>query len=287
MTAPALSVRQAITFAWRRTWPNFGRLLLVAIIGLVIYSLLGVIISFLELLPVGDVGPAAELDPTSMLDDPAEFLLDPAAYRTNPVTYLTPRNGINLVVTVLYVVVSLYLFLGVTRIGISVTAGAKVTVSPLFSTRGFGRYLGGTAIHLLLVVVAVGVPVGIGVAISALTDQAVWAAIGSGIGWILLFVITMGFVFFGYVILDRDSRVVTGIRQSHELVRPHLLRLLGLCGLLTLVMVVLLTPAWLLATSTNMIGFLIALPLGAALAIGFFELSIASAYRQLSGQSIR
>ena len=285
MTAPSLSVRRAITYAWRRTWPNFGRLLLVAIIGLVIYSLLGVVISFLELLPVGAVGPSTELDPTSMLDDPAEFLLDPAAYRTNPVTYLTPRNGINLVVTVLYVVVSLYLFLGVTRIGISVTAGAKVTVSPLFSTRGFGRYLGGTAIHLLLVVVAVGVPVGIGVAISALTDQAVWAAIGSGIGWILLFVITMGFVFFGYVILDQDARVVTGIRQSHELVRPHLLRLLGLCGLLTLAMVVLLTPAWLLATSTNMIGFLIALPLGAALAIGFFELSIASAYRQLSGQS--
>lgn len=285
MSAPSLSVRQAIAFAWARTWSNFWRLLLVAIIGLAIYSLLGVVISVLELLPVGDDGPSSALDPTSLLDEPSEFLLDPDAYRTNPVTYLTPRNGINLVVTVLYVVVSLYLFLGLTRICLTVTEGAKVTVSRLFSFRGFGRFLGGTAVHVLLLVVGVGVPVGIGVAISALTGQGIWTTIASGIGWILLFVITVGFIFFDCLILDRDCRVLAGVRESHELVRPHLLRLLGLFGLMGVVMILLFTAAWLLGTRTATIGFLVTLPVAVALAIGLFGLATASAYRQLSDQS--
>lgn len=287
MSAPSLSVRQAITFAWQRTLSNFWRLLVVSVIGLAIYALLGVVISSLELLPVGDAGTTSTLDPTSLLDEPSEFLLDPDAYRTNPVSYLTPRNGINLVVTVLYVVVSLYLFLGLTRICLDVTKGERITVARLFAFRGYGRFLGGTAIHVLLLVVGVGVPVGIGVVVSVLTGQGIWTTIATGVGWIVLFVITVGFIFFDCVILDRDCRVITGIRESHELVRPHLLRLLGMFGLITAVMILLFTASWLIGTRTAMIGFLATLPVAVALAIGLFGLSTASAYRQLSGQPTR
>ena len=287
MSAPSLSVRQAIAFAWQRTLSNFWRLLLVSVIGLAIYALLGVVISSLELLPVGDAGTTSTLDPTSLLDEPSEFLLDPDAYRTNPVSYLTPRNGINLVVTVLYVVVSLYLFLGLTRICLDVTKGERITVTRLFAFRGYGRFLGGTAIHVLLLVVAVGLPVGIGVVISVLTGQGIWTTIATGVGWIVLFVITVGFIFFDCVILDRDCRVITGIRESHELVRPHLLRLLGMFGLITAVMILLFTASWLIGTRTAMIGFLATLPVAVTLAIGLFGLSTASAYRQLSGQTTR
>lgn len=286
MSAPSLSVREAISFAWRHTVSNFWRLLLVAIIGVAIFTVLGAVGSVLELLPVGDGDPSSTApDPTSLLDDPTDFLLNPTAYQTSPVTYLTPRNGINLVVTVLYVVVSLYLFLGVTRIALAVTAGAKVTVSQLFAFRGYGRYLGGTGIHVILMVVGVGVPVGISVAISTFTDHTAWTTIGTVIGFTIAVVITMGFVFFGYVIIDQDCRVVSGIRQSHEMVRPHLVRLLGLYGLVGGVMILVFTAAWLMGNWMGTVGFLIALPLVVALVIGLFEFSIASAYRQLSGQS--
>ena len=288
MPPPSLSVRQAISFAWRRTVSNFWRLMLLAIIGVAIFTVLGAVGAFLELLPVGDGGPSSTaLDPTSLLDDPTEFLLDPAAYQTNPVTYLTPRTGINLVVSVLYVLFSLYLFLGVTRVANSVSVGRKVTVSEFLAARGFGRYLGGTAVHVVLMVIGVGVPVGIGVAISTLSDQVAWTTIGTVIGFVIAIVITMGFVFFGYVILDQDYRVVSGIRQSHEMVRPHIFRLLGLYGLVGVFMILLFTAAWLIGTWTSTVGFLIALPLVVALVIGLFEFSIASAYRQLSGQPTR
>jgi len=269
--AASLSVRRAIAFGWGRTVSNFWRLLLIAVIGVATFTVLGAVGSFLELLPVGDGGSSSNApDPTSLLDDPTEFLLDPAAYRTNPVTYLTPRTGINLVVTVIYVLVSLYLFLGVTRIANSVAEGAKVTVSQFLAARGFGRYLGGTAVHVVLMAIGVGVPVGIGVVISTLTDQALWTTIGTVIGFIIAVVITMGFVFFGYVILDQDSRVVSGIRQSHEMVRPYMFRLLGLYGLVGAVMVLVFTAAWLIGNWTSTVGFLIALPLVVALVIGLF-----------------
>ena len=287
MTAPSLSVRQAVLFAWRRTVANFWLLLLVAILGVTIFTVLGAVISVLELLPVDDGEPSTALDPTSLVDDPTEFLLDPDAYRTNPVTYLTPRNGVNLAVAALYALVSLYLFLGVTRIALLVTAGGRVRISQFLVIRGYGRYLGGTAIHAVLLVVGVGVPVGVGVASSAFTGQAVWTTIGTIIGFAVAIVITMGFIFFGYVILDKDSRVMAGIRESHELVRPHLLRLLGLYGVVGTVMALLFTAAWLVGTRTDMVGFLIALPVAVALVTGLFEFSTAFAYRQLSGEATR
>ena len=279
MTEPSLSVGQAIGFAWRRTVSNFWRLLLVAIIAVAIFTVLGAVISALELLPLGDGGPS-----TTALD-PTDFLLDPAVYQTNPLSYLTPRNGVNLVVTVLYVAVSLYLFLGVTRIASSVSTGEKVRVAELFGLKGFGRYLGGTGVHAILMVMGVGVPVGIGVVISVLTNQAAWTTIGTFVGFVIAVVISMGFVFFGYVIVDRNSQVVAGIRESHEMVRPRLFHLLALYALVGIVMVVLFVAASLIGSWTNTIGFLIALPLVVALVTGLFEFSVASAYRQLSGQT--
>ena len=285
MSAPSLSVRQAMSFAWKGTRSNFWRLVLIVAIGAVFYGVLALIVFALELLPVDAADASTTLDPTTLLEDPAEFLLDPDAYRTNPVAYLTPRNGVNLVVTALQVLVALYLALGLSRIALSVTTGKAVKVTELFTTRGYGRYVGGTAVHAILLVVGIGVPVGIGVAISALTDQELWTTIGRIIGSVIAFVVTLGFIFYGYVIIDRDSRVVAGIRDSHDLVRPHMLRLFGLCGLMAIVIVVPLTAAWVLGTWTDMIGFLVALPLVAALVLGMGMLATGSAYRQLSGQA--
>lgn len=282
MSAPSFSVVVALSFAWQRTWSNFRRLLLVAMVGLAIYLLVILISGALELLLVGTGAPSSAIDPTELLDDPTLLLLDPTVYQTNPITYLTPRNGVNLVVTVVQVLVTLYLFLGVTRIAIAVTAGTRVTVSQLFAPRGFGRYVAGTVIHTILLLLGVGVPVGIGVAVSALTNQAPWTTIGTIVGGIVAIVVTLGFIFFGYVILDQNSQVLSGIRQSHEMVRPHVLRLLVLYVLVGIIMAFLFTVAWLLGTRTDMIGFLIAFPFAVALLIGLFGFSTGFVYRQLS-----
>jgi len=77
------------------------------------------------------------------------------------------------------------------------------------------------------------------------------------------------------------------MRESHELVRPHILRLLFLIGLLGIGMGVLGAVAWLVGTRTAGIGFLISLPVALPLLIGLFAFSTGSAYRQLSGHAVQ
>ncbi|MCX6415332.1 MAG: hypothetical protein NTU77_12150 [Actinobacteria bacterium] len=263
--SPSFSVGGAIGFGWRKTWKNFWRLLLVVIVFGVITAIVGAI---------GGVG----VDPTFDASNPDTFTADQVFNTGNEVLFL--------VGTVLQMLVSYFLSLGIIRLALAVTNGEKVSVGKLFSFAGYGRYLLSSIIVGILISIGVAVGVVPGLAIAAGTDSAVWAIVGVAVGIVIAIVLTLGFSLYGYAIIGEDARGVSSLGASWRLVKPHFGGLFGLFILLAVIYIGLLIAALFLGVLMLVIGLLITLPMFAVVSFGLSSLSIAYAYRTLAGQPV-
>lgn len=262
---PSFSVGGAISFGWRKTWKNFWRLLLVVIVYGVISAIVGAI---------GGVG----VDPTFDASNPDTFTADQVFDTGNAVLFL--------VGTVLQILVSYFLSLGIVRLALSVTNGEKVSVGKLFSFVGFGRYLLSSIIVGILVSLGLAVAVVPGLAVAASTDSVIWAAVGLAVGIVIAIVLTLGFSLYGYAIIADDARGMSSLGRSWRLVKPHFGGLLGLFILLAIIYVGLFIAAIFLGVIMLVVGLLITLPMFAVVSFGLSSLSIAYAYRTLAGQPV-
>lgn len=263
--SPSFSVGGAIGFGWRKTWKNFWRLLLVVIVFGVITAIAGAI---------GGVG----VDPTFDASNPDTFTAAQVFDTGNAVLFL--------VGTVLQILVSYFLSLGIIRLALSVTNGEKVSVGKLFSFVGFGRYLLSSIIVGILVSLGLAVAVVPGLAVAASTDSVIWAAVGLAVGIVIAIVLTLGFSLYGYAIIADDARGVSSLGRSWRLVKPHFGGLFGLFILLAIIYVGLFIAAIFLGVLMLVVGLLITLPMFAVVSFGLSSLSIAYAYRTLAGQPV-
>ena len=263
--SPSFSVGGAIGFGWRKTWKNFWRLLLVVIVFGVISAIVGAI---------GGVG----VDPTFDASNPDTFTADQVFNTGNEVLFL--------VGTVLQMLVSYFLSLGIIRLALAVTNGEKVSVGKLFSFAGYGRYLLSSIIVGILISIGVAVGVVPGLAIAAGTDSAVWAIVGVAVGIVIAIVLTLGFSLYGYAIIGEDARGVSSLGASWRLVKPHFGGILGLFILLAIIYFGLFIAAIFLGLITLGLGLLVTLPMFGVVSFGLSSLSIAYAYRTLAGQPV-
>lgn len=266
-TAPTLSVGQAIGYGWRRSWSNFWRLLLVVIV----FALLNGAASF-----IGFGGNYPTIDTS----DPSA-----AADALNQL-FSWQNTVLGLVSFVVQILVSIFISLGVIRIAVAVTAGDDVNVGQAFALRGFGRFLGGSIIVGILIGLAFTIGFGPLMAVAVATDSAVWAVVGVILGIVLVIIINLGFSMFGFVIIDKDARGLSGLGESWRLVRPKFFPLLGLHILLALIAIGLFIAAILLGVLMIVVGLLVTIPLATVIIFGMYALSIGSAYRQLAGEPV-
>lgn len=259
------SVGGAIGFGWRKTWKNFWRLLLVVIVFTVITTIVGTI---------GGVG----VDPTFDASNPDTFTADQIFNTGNMVLFL--------VGTVLQVLVSYFLSLGIIRLALAVTNGEKVSVGKLFSFNGYGRYLISSIIVGIIVTLGLSIAIIPGIALAASTDAVIWAALGLLLGIVIAIVLTLGFSLYGYAIIADDARGVSSLGRSWKLVKPHFGGLFGLFLLLAVIYIGLFIAALFLGVLMLVIGLLITLPMFAVVSFGLSSLSIAYAYKTLAGQPV-
>ena len=151
------------------------------------------------------------------------------------------------VLQLLGLVVGIILAMGLIRASLAITAGKRPSVSMLTQTEGFGYYLGAFLLLLL----------------------------GIAVGFVLLIVpgiiVLVACHLFGFVIVeDPATRPVAALRRSAEITRGHRWPLLGLILLLGLI---------------NIAGAL-ACGVGLLFTYGITAISLAHAYRTLSGQPI-
>ena len=264
--AVAFQVGDAIGFAWRRTWRNFWRLLLLSIV----FSILTGIASAFSF-----SGAAVEVDPSAI--DP-EAVMDA----------LTQSSGgvMSIVGSVVQFLVSAFLGLGLIRVALGVMAGERVRLGRVFSFRGYGRYLLGSIVVGILAGLGFVVPFGIGLAISAATDWVVLAVLGAVAGIVLAIVLALGLSLFGYAIVDKDMHAVDALRASWAIVRPRFGSLLGLEILLAIIAVGIVIAAFVLGALMLVIGLLVTLPVAGVIVFGMGALSMAYAYRTLSGEPV-
>lgn len=144
-------------------------------------------------------------------------------------------------------VVSLLLALGLIRASLAVTRGGNPDVAMLFEPDGFGPYVLASILF----------------------------ALGAIVGFVLLvipgliFVVT--FWFYGYVITDHPTMSATGaLSRAGEITKGHRWELFGLGILLILI---------------NLLGFLLCF-VGAIFTYGITALTVAYAYRSLSGEPV-
>jgi len=259
------SVGGAIGFGWRKTWKNFWRLLLVVIVFTVITTIVG---------RIGGVG----VDPTFDASNPDTFTPDQIFNTGNAVLFL--------VGTVVQVLVSYFLSLGIIRLALAVTNGEKVSVGKLFSFNGYGRYLLSSIIVGIIVTLGVAIAIVPGIALAASTDAAIWAALGLLLGIVIAIVLTLGLSLYGYAIIADDARGVSSLGRSWKLVKPHFGGLFGLFLLLAVIYVGLFIAAIFLGLITLGLGLLVTLPMFGVVSFGLSSLSIAYAYKTLAGQPV-
>ena len=263
--SPSFSVGGAIGFGWRKTWKNFWRLLLVVIVFGVITAIVAAI---------GGVG----VDPTFDASNPDTFTADQV--------FDTGNTVLVLIGSVLQVLVSAFLGLGIFRIALGVTNGEKVSVGKLFSFAGYGRYLLGSIIVSILIWVGFAIALVPGIAIAAATDSLVWAGVGLAIGIVIAIILSLGFSLFGFAILADDARGLSSLARSWKLVKPHFGGVLGLHILLAIIFVGLFIAALFLGVLMLVIGLLITLPIFGVVSFGMASLSFGYAYKTLAGQPV-
>jgi hypothetical protein len=266
-TAPTLSVGQAISYGWRRSWSNFWRLLLVVIV----FAVLNGAASF-----IGFGGSFPTIDTS----DPSA-----AADALNQL-FSWQNTVLGLVSFVAQIFVSIFISLGIIRIAVAVTAGEDVNVGQAFALRGFGRFLGGSIIVGIVITLGFVIPFAPLLGVSIATDSAVWGVIGAVIGVILVIVINLCFSMFGFVIIDKDAPGLSGLGESWRIVRPRFFPLLGLHILLALIGIGLFIAAIVLGVLMILVGLLVTIPLATVIIFGLYALSIGSAYRQLTGEPV-
>ena len=268
-SAPAVnqsfSVGGAIGFGWRKTWTNFWRLLLVVIVFQVINA---------ALLIVSGAGIPTNID----VSDPDTITVDQI--------WQTSNLSLSLVGSVAQWLASFFLALGVIRLALAVTQGEKVSLSKVFSFAGYGRYLINSIIFQIIIVMGLLIGVVPGFLIAYSTDAIVWAAVGSVVGILLAITLTLAFTFFGYLILDRDARGLSSLGASWKLVMPHFGGLLGLYILIVIIDFGLIIAALLLGTLMLVVGLLITLPVAGVVVFGVSALSVAYAYKTISGDPV-
>jgi hypothetical protein len=160
---------------------------------------------------------------------------------------LTDSFALSLTCNIVGWIVSLLLALGLIRASLAVTRGQKPDASMLFEPEGFGPYIVASILF----------------------------GLGAVLGFVLLVVPGLIFVvtywFYGYVISDNPTMSATGaLARAAELTRGHRWELFGL-GILLLLL--------------NIAGFVLCL-VGAIFTYGITALTVAYAYRSLSGEPV-
>lgn len=255
-SSSTFSVGASIGFGWRMTWRNFWRILLVAIV----FTLVGLIAAAIA--GIGNAG-------------------------LNPDDIGTDFNvGASLVGSMIQFLVTMFLAVGMIRIAIDVTRGQDVQVSRLFSFDGYGRYL--LSGILVAIVIAVGflIPFLPMLALSVATESPIWVVLGGLVGVLLAVVLSLGLSLYGYFIIDRNAPKVSSLKESWNTVRPHFWPYLGLHVLLVLINLGLIIAAFVVGTLLLLVGLLITIPLAMVLIFGISALSLAYAYKTLTGQEV-
>ena len=258
----AFRVGDAIAFGWKRTWRNFWWLLLLSLLFTVVNGAIGLI--------------------TGAGDTPAYDANAPIEDQVAQATSLA-FDGVG---TIVQVLVSVFLSLGVIRIALAVTAGDRVRIGLLWSFRGFGRYLLGSLVVGLLVLLAIGVLAGGGLALAIATDAVIFGVIGVVLAIVAAILATLGFSLYGYAIIDNDARGLSSLGESWRLVKPRFGALFGLHVLIALVVIGTFIAAVVLGVLMLLVGLIVTLPAAGVIAFGMGSLSMGYAYRTLSGQPV-
>lgn len=267
---PTFSIGEAIGWAWKLTWRNFWRFLLVAVVFFFLNAAISAVVSIPTNVTQGLVDTSGASDAQSIALGAGALLF-------------------GLISGVVQFVVTSFLTFATIRIALSVTRGEDVELKTAFVFKGFGWYLLCALVVGILAAVGFLVPTlifgGIGFLIGDNTGI-VMVSIGVLIGVLVAIVISVGFTFFGYAIVDRDATGLDGLKVSWELVRPHFWKVVGLGVLLALIAVGLLAAALVAGVLMIVIGLLVTLPLAGVLIFGLGSLSYAFAYQRMSGNPI-
>lgn len=262
---PTFTIGGAIEYGWRATWRNFWPLLLVILVYVLINGAFSVVTGLAEL-----PAPGSGTDGMDTLD----------ALVATQVTVLSLAGSVvNFLVTT-------FLVLGLIRIALGVVQGRKVDIGDLFTFNGYGRYLLNTVIVGLIIGLALAIGLIPGVALLVATDSVVWLILGAVVGLVLTVVASLAFTFIGYVILDKNARGVSSLGASWALVRPHFWSILGLNLLIALIAVFLIVAALIIGLLMLIVGVLVTLPFAGVMVFGISVLSIAYAYRTISGETV-
>jgi len=253
----------AIEYGWRATWKNFWRFLLVAVIYVAINAAVSTV--------TGLVSPS-DLDGQGM---DALDMFTAASY-----------SVLSIAASIVGFLVSAFLLLGLMRVALGVVKGNRVEVGEIFSFNGFGRYLLNSILIGIVMAVILAIVLVPTLLLTIATENVLWIALGGVLSVVLVVLISLAFTFFGYLILDKDSRGVSSLGASWALVRPHFWSILGLNLLVALIAVALIIGAVVAGVLMLVIGLLVTLPVAGVLAFGISTLSIAFAYRTISGEPV-
>lgn len=256
----------AIEYGWRATWRNFWPLLLVIVVYVLINGAFSVLTGFTEFPAPGADGGG--LDGIGALAAAAQLTV------------------LSLVGTVVNFLVTTFLMLGLIRIALGVVQGRKVDIGDLFTFKGYGRYLLTTVLVGVIVGIALAIGLIPGAVLSIATESVTWLIVGGIVGLILVVFASLAFTFFGYVILDKQAPGVSSLGASWALVRPHFWSILGLNLLIVLISVFLILAAIIVGLLMLIVGVLVTLPVAGVLVFGISVLSIAYAYRTISGETV-
>lgn len=269
-SVPTFSIGEAIGWGWRLTWRNFWRFLLVA----VVFVILNAAVSTVTTLPT-NLGQG-------LVDSSQTGDLQSIAVGFGSLLF-------GFIGMVVQFVVSSFLAFATIRIALSVTRGEDVELKTAFVFDGFGWYL--LCAIVVGVVAAIGfvVPLAIfGIIGFIIGDTAgmVLVILGALIGILIAIVISIGFTFYGFAIIDRKVTGLKALAVSWELVRPHFWRVVGLGILLALIAIGLFVAALIVGVLLIVIGLLITLPVAGVIVFGLGSLSYAFAYQRMSGNPI-
>lgn len=268
------SVAAAIGFGWRRTWRNFWRLLLVSLVFLGVSLGLQLVTG----LAGGIAGGASALSIEALQGGTWADAVSAGAGPANA--------AVSIIGGILSVLVAVFLQLGLIRVALGVTEGAPLSVGRVFHFTGFGSYLIGSIAVGVIVTVGVLIGLGPGLALAFTTDQPVWAALGGIVGVIIAVVLSVGFTFYGYAIVDRGAGGFSSLGASWSIVRTRLAAVFGLVVLLVLISVGVLIAAIIAGLLMLVVGLLITLPVAGVIVFGLSPIAIAHAYRTLSGEPV-
>lgn len=260
-----LSISGAIGYGWRRTWRNFWWFALV----IILFSVINGLASSFSL--------AGEFSGVDWSNPNTDEVLSQLSESSS--------SAWSVIGAIVQFLVSIFLSLGLVRIALAVTTGDRVRIDRLFAFNGFGRYLVGSIVIAVIVTIGFGLPTALGLWLTDATGVDALVFLGAAIGVVLAIVLSLGLSMYGYVIVDRDASGLSALSTSWQIVRPQFGSLLGLQIVLVLVGFAIMVVAILLGILLIVVGLLITLPVAGVIVFGLSSLSLAFAYRALSGQS--